>query len=929
MRHKILSIISICLFFISFCSISLYAGNTGKITGKITDAKLKEPLINAIVVIEGTNLGAASDINGNYTILNIPPGTYVLKASILGYNPVSVKNIKVQIDLTTTQNFELNETVLEVTEVVITAERPLVQKDLTASTSIISSEQIETLPIREFNDIVNLQAGVMDGHVRGGRKGEIAYWVDGIPVTDVYDGGIVIEVGKDAIQELQLVSGAFNAEYGQAMSGIVNISTKDGSDTYKGSVTAYIGDNLSTHDDIFLAIDKINPVSVQNYEINLSGPIISDRLFFYTNGRYYFSDGWLWGIRKYNPWDITKNADPDVTKWNINRSGDDELVPMNWNQKYYFQLKTSLNLFKNFRLSHNYFIDKVNYQDFDFSLKYNPDGNLSRFRNGFSHILMATHSLTNSTFYTAGISNFLKTYWHYHYKDKHDPRYTHPSLINQQPAFSFKTGGGNLQHFRRLTETWTGKFDLTSQIVQTQLIKFGFEFRQHNLVFEDIFLIPSVDDLSRNPNTDKDDNNPFISTTIPDISSRSYNYYNRKPFEISAYIQDKMEFSDMIVNVGVRADFFRSDGWILSDPSDPNIFDPLKPSNRFHDANGDGVQQPGEVNKTFEERMIYWYDKPSDKFQVSPRVGIAFPITDRGILHFSYGHFFQLPAFDLLYQNLYFKLGTGTGNIGVVGNSDLEPQQTISYEIGLQQQLTDYLSLFLTGYVRDIRNLAGTRAEEIFIFGGSAKYSKYVNSDFGFVRGIIISLNQRFTTGFNATLDYTFQIAKGNSSDPASTRNAIAGGRLPETQLILLDWDQRHSLNSTINYFKPDNWGISFLVQLGSGTPYTPTQSSDIGILLTNSETKPFFFNVDFRGYKDINLFGLRTNIFTRIINLFDIKNQVNIYRDSGRADFTIDELLARRNQQPELVNTLGEFYTNPTFYSQPRTIELGATIYF
>lgn len=907
----------------------LYAGNTGKIAGKVVDSKTKEALIGVNIIIEGTSLGSISDIEGYYTILNIPPGTYVLKASLIGYNTTIIKNIQVQVDLTTKQNFELSETVLEIQEVVITAERPMVQKDLTASTSIVSAEQIETLPVREFSQIVNLQAGVLDGHVRGGRKGEIAYWVDGIPVTDVYDGGVVIEVGKDAIQELQLISGAFNAEYGQAMSGIVNISTKDGSNNYKGSVTAYLGDNLSTHKDIFLAIDQINPISLQNYEASLSGPIVSDKIYFYTNGRYYYSDGWLWGIRKYNPWDITKNADPDVIKWIINKSGNDELVPMNWNEKFYFQFKTSINLFPNFKLSHNYFLDKVRYQDFDFSLKYNPDGNINRFRNGYSHILSATHTLSNSTFYTVGFSNFLKTYWQYQYKDKHDPRYTHPSLNNQQPAFSFRTGGGNLQHFRRLTETWTGKFDLTSQIVQTHLIKFGVEYRQHNIVFEDISLIPSDEDLSRTPNTDKNDNNPFIQTRIGDISGYSYNYYRRKPFELSTYIQDKMEFQDMIVNVGIRADFFRSDGWILSDPSDPNIFDPLKPSNRFHDLNGDGLQQADEPRKTFEERMTYWYNKPSDKFQISPRIGIAFPITDRGILHFSYGHFFQLPAFDLLYQNSYFKLGTGTGNIGVVGNSDLKPQQTISYEIGLQQQLTDYLSLFLTGYVRDIRNLAGTRAEEIFIFGGSARYNKYINSDFGFIRGIIVSLNQRFTQGLNATLDYTFQIAKGNASDPSATRNAVAGGRLPETQLVPLDWDQRHTLNSTINYFKPNDWGLSFIVQLGSGTPYTPPQSADIGTLLTNSETKPFFFNVDFRGYKDINVLGLRTNLFTRIINLFDIKNQINIYNDSGRADFTIDELHARRNQQPELVNALGEFFTNPTFYSQPRTIEIGATIYF
>ncbi|MDP2208292.1 MAG: TonB-dependent receptor [Bacteroidota bacterium] len=926
MKIKILLFNSFLVFLFT---LTLFAGNTGKFSGRIYDSKSNEPLIGVNIIIEGTTYGAVSDIDGNYTILNIPPGTYILKASLLGYNPVTVKNILVQIDLTTKQDFTLSETVLEIQEVIITADRPMVQKDLTASTSIVNAEAIRALPIREFTQLVNLQAGVMAGHIRGGRSGETAYWVDGVPVTDVYDGGVVIEVGKDAIQELQLISGAFNAEYGQAMSGIVNISTKDGGNKFGGSFTTYIGDNLSSHKDIFFGIDKINAYSIRNFEGSFSGPVFRDKIFFYTNARYYYNAGWLSGVRKYNPSDITKNSDPDITKWIINKSGDGKIIPMNWNEKKYFQFKTSVNILPTLKFTHSYFLDKVKYQDFDFSLKYNPDGNLNRFRNGYSNISTLTHSLSSSTFYTVGISNFFKTYQHYQYENIHDPRYIHPNLNGQQPPYSFRTGGGNLQHFRRFTETWTGKVDLTSQVIHTHLIKFGAEYRQHQIGYEDINLIPSDGDLSRSPNTDKDDNNPFIQTRIGDISGYSYNYYKRKPIELSAYIQDKMEFQDMIVNVGIRADYFTSDGWILSDESDPNVFDPLKPSNRFHDYNGDGIKQEDEPAKTLAERMAYWYKRPSAKFQYSPRIGVAFPITDRGNIHFSYGYFFQLPAFDLLYQNPYFKLGTGTGNIGVVGNADLNPQQTVSYEIGVQQQLTDNLSLFLTGYVRDIRNLAGTRAEEIFIFGGSAKYSKYVNSDFGFVRGIIVSLNQRFTQGLSATLDYTYQIAKGNSSDPSSTRNAIAGGRLPETQLVALDWDQRHTMNTTVNYNVPNNWGVSFIIQLGSGTPYTPPQSADIGVLLINSEIKPYYMNVDFRGFKDFAIDALRFNIFTRITNLFDTKNEINVYTDTGRADFTIYEQQARLNQQPELVNSLGEYFRNPTFYSQPRAVELGLSIYF
>ncbi|CUS94476.1 TonB-dependent Receptor Plug Domain, partial [Candidatus Kryptonium thompsonii] len=217
-------------------------GNTGKIAGRVTDAQTGEPIVGANIIIEGTYLGAASDLNGNYAIINVPPGVYKVKASAVGYKTVVKEGVKVSIDLTTKLDFQLEQTVIELgQEVVVVAERPLVQKDLTASTAIIGSELIEALPITEFQEVLELQAGVVAGHIRGGRSGEVAYWIDGVPVTDVYDRSTVISVDRKSIQELQLVSGAFNAEYGQAMSGIINIATKDGGNSLNGSFTTYFG----------------------------------------------------------------------------------------------------------------------------------------------------------------------------------------------------------------------------------------------------------------------------------------------------------------------------------------------------------------------------------------------------------------------------------------------------------------------------------------------------------------------------------------------------------------------------------------------------------------------------------------------------------------------------------------------------------------
>ena len=160
---------------IIFCSINFsFAGTTGKIAGKVTDQKTGEPLPFVNIILEETNFGAATDIDGNYVILNIPPGKYNLKAQYIGYQAVVVENISVSIDLTTTIDFKLTESAVELEEIVVQGQQELIKKDVTSSQSLISSDQIDALPVSELDDVLQLQAGVTrdasgDFHIRGGR----------------------------------------------------------------------------------------------------------------------------------------------------------------------------------------------------------------------------------------------------------------------------------------------------------------------------------------------------------------------------------------------------------------------------------------------------------------------------------------------------------------------------------------------------------------------------------------------------------------------------------------------------------------------------------------------------------------------------------------------------------------------------------------
>lgn len=279
-------------------------------------------------------------------------------------------------------------------------------------------------------------------------------------------------------------------------------------------------------------------------------------------------------------------------------------------------------------------------------------------------------------------------------------------------------------------------------------------------------------------------------------------------------------------------------------------------------------------------------------------------------------------------MNPDFDLGQGTGNIGVIGNADLRPEKTVSGELGVKLQLAPNLTLDATTYFRDIRDLTGTRSEEIAIFGGSSTYSKLMNSDFAYVRGVVLSLSMVETMGWSGTADYTYQIARGTASDPEQARNAAAANQLPEIHLTPLDWDQTHTLNATMS-FNASHWGSSVIAQIGSGLPYTPESVEDISSLVLNSARKPLTWNVDARAYYTIPLLKNSMTLFIRIENLFDHLNHLNVYDDSGVAGETKDIAIAISQNTLEYVNTIEEWYGNETFYSLPRRIEIGVDYAF
>ena len=187
-RRHVSFLILISVLVLSLLPTMVFAGTTGKIMGRVTDASNGEGLLGVNVVVEGENLGAASGENGEYFIINVPVGVYTLQAQYIGYQKVEVQQVKVNADLTTVVDIQMTSTVLELGKtVVVEAKRPMVQKDLTASRRTMSTEDIQDMPVSSVEGAVNLSAGAVNSgglHLRGGRTSEVVYLFDGIALND-------------------------------------------------------------------------------------------------------------------------------------------------------------------------------------------------------------------------------------------------------------------------------------------------------------------------------------------------------------------------------------------------------------------------------------------------------------------------------------------------------------------------------------------------------------------------------------------------------------------------------------------------------------------------------------------------------------------------------------------------------------------------
>ncbi len=893
----------IIFIFLLFYSVTI-AGTTGKIAGTITDAGLGEPLVGVNVYISETSFGAATDLDGNFVIIGIPPGKYSVIISYISYQEKHVQDVLVNIDKTTKLNMSLNPETLELSEeIIVIADRPLVRKDVTSTESSIGREMIEVLPVDNMSDVVNLQAGVVDGHFRGGRTGEVLYMVNGIPVNDVYSGSNAIEIENNAIQELNVISGTFNAEYGQAMSGVVNVVTKDGGRELSLNLATYGGSYFTNNDDIFWN-ETVSPI--YNLQGSVDGPLsfISNKLKFFLAGRYNYDSGYIYGSDVFEPSDYNEDFlledDPenrtiishgeeysfteeaaaklidDADKISMNKS---ERISSNLKLTYQVTVSDKINFESLYQRKEwkAYSEDKVNSHEF----RLNPDGNYNYFQTSYNNSLSWNHVFGPTTFLDLHLSHFSTEYDQYVFESRFDERYVEKERLQDTGSNAFKSGGQQMWNFSRSTQTVLAKLELTSQVNFNNQIKFGVEAKRHRLFMHEFEVILQTEDR------------------IAPLTSFQNNTYKHNPIDLSFYIQDKFEYEDLVINSGVRFDYFDPDADVIIDYENPSSSEQKK-------------------SKTHS--------------QVSPRIGLAYPISETGVIHVSYGHFFQVPNYNFLYTNPEFDIDPLQSSVSkppkslanTVGNANLKPQKTVIYEIGLQQALSNLYGVSLTVFFKDYRNLLGTKVLKTL---EGIRYGQYINRDYGYTRGATLDFEKRYSDGFSLNIDYTFQIAKGNASDPDNAFLDAQADKETAKQVVPLDWDRTHQINTSLRLGTPDKLMLSVIGRYGTGMPYTQ-ESRVVQPLVENGGRKPDQYSVDLFATKRINFAGTDIMFFLKIFNLLDTLNEKDVFKDTGRATYSTEPLYFG-SERPRGLNTLEEYYVRPDYYTAPRKVQLGLEVDF
>lgn len=983
MKRKLLSLAAFALL----APASLLAQQYGTLTGKVTNDEGK-PVQGATIKIVGTTKGAVSKADGSFLIAGVSAGQYEVTVTSVGYQPYKA-DVRISVNQSTTLNPEITQKAERLKG--ITVRDRAVKAERNGTVRNTSAEELENSARTNIQGAVALNSGVTTGGVngfsiRGGRATETSIRVDGIEVSDPFQGGFgstasgyYPTVSTLAVQEVQVISSGFSAEYGDVLSGVVNTVTRNGrNDRYEGQfrfrtgVPALYGSSdpitvkkVGTDVDTTLPGAKILGSGSKLYEFGFGGPIPGfNQMTFFLTGKYnhipYSGSGYevydmsqeyadrraaiareVWGYAL-QPTNLGQLPHQEAMIRHVNGKfkldiTDDIFVELggemgltstesgSWTSNYQFDhptfingtdttVNTSLVERDMQQTNQNTIINRGNvryFQALDNASYFEVIGSLVRHRNeigkkdeskeygifdvydiyapedndgnvAIDRYYAPEQDVQLNSYLSSKISSFARNPITGLYEGGEvSGASRNPYGLLDGGNFPVHGNDRALEIRESTVLNFKGNYETNFDLgeVKTQ-VKAGFEFKQST--------------LRRHENNLPWETNPFF-----DIYGYNANYFTNdttgvlrdffakpyKPIEGALYVSTRFDYKSILFQPGVRFDFI-----------DPNTKVPPAKRGRIEDI----------------VKELQTSENASLKFQVSPRIGVSYPITESSQFRVNFAVMFKMPDFDNLYDNAY---GDAQRGNQLFGNPNIEPQKALIYEMGYEAQIAENYYIDISAYYRDIYNQTGVT----YVPAIPSPYILYSVTEYGNVRGIEMTARGRLTDNISAEVNYTLQKAVGTASEPGANYSTLIGSvdpytgeqqKLPLTEYPL-NYDQTHTLNASLNLVWGDGQGptigglkllentmISVTGTFASGLPYTRETEKGQPTTEFNSQRLPSQFNTEAhleRGFKLRDFFGesvgnLEISFYADVFNLLNNTGPatIRLSRVSGGSRYSI-----------------------------------------
>ena len=973
----------------------------GKIHGKVVDKETGEPLVGATVALTGTTRGATTDLNGEFYILQVGVGTYTVQSSYVGYQPVQISNVRVNENLTTEVNFSLTKSAIQVAPVEIIAQRPLIEKSATNETRIVNSDFLSSIPIRDLTQAAALQPGVVLRnnmvYIRGSRADETGFMLNGVDVTDPYTGGNAVTIPQEAVEQIQVQTGGYPAEYGGANGGLVSTQLRTGSEKFRLSLQAET-DNFTKQ-----GTKALNTYSYgySDYVGTLSGPVLSDKIRFFGSieNTFYRDPGAFVALYGSGVNGSTgtggNNSVASPRFWNgINFQG---LVPtpqftvLSPNS----QVDTTLNLYypagnmmggqlNQYLYAATLLFDLGNIQlrtagSYSTTFSQNPAGianvfNTQRlpvnyYQNGFGNIKM-TQFFNPKTYYEVNL-NYFRNF----YKTGFDPKLqgnfvdyggpeSNPPLNNgatslfNAPWYIYGPNplGLTINQPGTLVATVPGitsetslggRLDFSTEMSNNS-VKFGGEYTYYTIRHYAPARITSVYATMHSTNLTElqkeatlreggfnnygydilgnvINSNVMIGNTIVDFGPPH-------PADAAIYVQDKIELPDINLNIGLRYDYINPDSWAFTDPHSISFVDTL------------GVIASSSLKKT-----------PISQ-QISPRVGVSFPVSDQTVFHAQYGKFIQESQLINSYAGMgaMFNIVNGGNYYQTPNGYGLKPERTTQYELGFAQQLGLDASFDITAFYKDIRDQIQMRLLAPSPGATSRNYYTLVNGDFSTSKGVELQITLRRVERVQAQINYTYASAEGTGSTANSSAGSASDQRGYTANIPFpASYSQANTGSINIDYrFAKDDGGpileragLDLLMSFGSGYPFTLETISQnnlgdarfqVPLEPIGYSTTPWTFELDLRVDKTVSFGPVNAMFYVYVQNLLNAHNADNVFirtgdpANDGWLGTTAGQSYAASQTDPALYGSLynaAYLGNNANNYLPPRQIRFGVKL--